>query len=101
MHGNIVMSILSQNWGYLQPVSYGKSHMILKLRKLGIKCFKWIFEVEMREIWSIEAMLCKEHTITGSHIGPIVFGCLGSFFCAFSWAIFLLVIGSFKDFQFY
>ena len=35
------------------------------------------FEVETREIWPIEAMLHKEHTLTILHLSPILFSSFG------------------------
>ena len=37
------------------------------------------FEVEIGEIWPIEAILHKKHVVMRLHTGPITFGCLGSF----------------------
>ena len=37
------------------------------------------FEVEIGEIWPIEAILRKKHVVMRLHTGPITFGCLGSF----------------------
>ena len=34
----------------------------------------------MREIWPSEAILWKEHVVTGLHMGPILFAYLGSSF---------------------
>ena len=75
VHGCTVTSNLSQNRDHLHWVSWGKPPMVLKLRKSRIKCFKQI------AIWSwnetIETMLCKEHAVTGLHMDPIPFDCLG------------------------
>ena len=55
----------------------------------------WLqFRVETREIWSIKAILRKWHAITGLHIGPIAFGCLG-WILGLSWAQFFVAIGLF------
>ena len=56
--------------------------MVLKLRKSECSTSNGLqFGVETREIWLIEAKLCKGHAITGLSLGQIVFGCLGSIFC--------------------
>ena len=41
IHGSTTPFTLTQNQDYLYSVSWGKLHMVLKLRKSRIQCFKW------------------------------------------------------------
>ena len=98
------MSILTQNWDYLPWFSWSKPHMVLKLRKSRIQCFKWI------TIWSwnkgdmVNWCMATQKTcyeiaygsnsflLFGLNIRPL----LGLFFFFF----FFMAIGSFRVFQF-
>ena len=53
------------------------------------------FGIETRKVWPIQVMLCKEYVVMGFHMGPIAFGCSGSFFGSFLRLFFSVEIGFF------
>ena len=91
-HDNTMTLTLTQNWGCLSWAFWGKQHIVLKLRKSGIQCFKWF------TIWSWN----KGNMVYWSKVEQrarltscqIVFGCLGSIFRPF-FGLFLWKLGPF------
>ena len=65
---------LNSNWFWVDQPKFELVELLESNTSNGSQ-----FEVEIGEIWPIEAILHKKHVVMRLHTGPITFGCLGSF----------------------
>ena len=78
IHGNTIILTLTQNQDYHPWISWGRPHMVLKLRKSRIQCFKWFSNLSWNEGditgWS---NVVQRACFFGLTLGQLLFGCLG------------------------